>query len=93
MNDTSPKIEALYHAMLMARSGAERLLMACAMFDDARSIVEDSIRTAHPDIDEGALRQAVFLHFYGHEFTPDERARIMTGIAGAWRRSREQGLV
>jgi hypothetical protein len=82
-------MEARYHSMLMGRSGAERMVMGCAMFDDARRMVEASIRAINPDIDEVALRQALFLHFYGHEFDPEQRRRILAGIAEAYRRSQK----
>lgn len=36
MNDTSPDMEARYRAMLMQRSGEERLIMGCAMRVTAR---------------------------------------------------------
>ncbi len=90
MNDTSPEVEAIYRRMLLAKSGAERVRMASAMFKDARRIVESSIRAADPGIDEVGLRQAVFLRFYGHEFAPAERERILERIAAAWRRSQSQ---
>lgn len=87
MNDTPPEVDAIYRRMLLSKSGAERVRMASAMFNDARRIIESSIRAADPDIDEIGLRQAVFLRFYGHEFAPPERERILEGIAAAWRRS------
>ena len=90
MRDTSPEMEARFHAMLMARSSVERLEMSCAMFDDARRIVEASIRATNPAIDEVSLRQAVFLRFYGHEFGPEQRERILARIAAAWQRAQER---
>lgn len=44
MNDTSPDMDARYRAMLMQRSGEERLIMGCAMRDTARALVEASLR-------------------------------------------------
>jgi len=39
MNDTSPEIAALVRERLLARSGAERVLMGSRMFDVARAMV------------------------------------------------------
>lgn len=39
MNDTSPEIDALVRERLLARSGAERMLMGSRMFDAARALV------------------------------------------------------
>ena len=39
MNDTSPEISALVRERLLARSGAERVLMGSRMFDVARAMV------------------------------------------------------
>jgi len=43
MNDTPPEIEKKIHEMMMARSGAERLIMGSSMFDAARRIVLASL--------------------------------------------------
>jgi hypothetical protein len=39
MNDTSPEIAALVRERLLARSGAERVVMGSRMFDVARAMV------------------------------------------------------
>lgn len=38
MNDTAPEIDERFRAMLMVRTGEERLIMGCAMRDSARMI-------------------------------------------------------
>ena len=35
MRDTHPKIKERFHQMMMSRSGEERFLMSCSMFDAA----------------------------------------------------------
>jgi hypothetical protein len=59
--------------MLMERSGEERLKMGCSMHATARALVIASIPETNPD----ALSQALFLRFYGHEFEPERRKRIL----------------
>lgn len=83
MNDTSPEVEARYRTLLMERSGAERLRMACEMFDCAREMVIAGIRAEQPRVTNAELRVAIFLRTYGADFTPDERDRIVTRLR-AW---------
>lgn len=42
MNDTPPEVEERYRAMLLQRTGEERLIMGCTMRDTARAMVEAS---------------------------------------------------
>ena len=81
MTDTSAEVQARYHAMLLARSGAERLRMAGSMYAAARALAVASILAAHPTASPAEVRQALFLRFYGHEFDEGARARILTRIA------------
>jgi hypothetical protein len=83
MNDTSPDIEARYRAMLMQRTGEERLIMGCAMRDTARAFVEASIREHDPHATVASIRKAVFLRFYGHEFDAETQAKILAAIERA----------
>lgn len=88
--DTSPEVEARFTRMLMARSDQERLRMASSMFDLARRLVIASIREQSPGISEVELRQQLFLRFYGDEFSPEQRQKILARIRAAW--ERERGL-
>jgi hypothetical protein len=81
MRDTSAAMEARYEAMLMARSGAERLKMGDSMYATARALVVASILERDPSASPAALRQAVFTRFYGHEFDAATRERILARLA------------
>ena len=87
MNDTSPEIESRFHEMLMNKSGEERLKMGFSMFNMARRQVVSSIIMDNPRADEKDIRRGIFLRFYGEEFSPEERAKILTKLL-----SFEQGL-
>ncbi len=39
MQDTSEKMQNLYHSLLMKKSGQERLLMGFSMFESARKLI------------------------------------------------------
>ena len=80
MNDTPSKIDERYRAMLMQRSGEERLMMGCAMRETSRALVEASILEQDPHATVEALHKGVFLRFYGHEFDAQTRAKILAAI-------------
>ena len=62
MSDTPPEIEKKVYEMMMARSGAERLLMGALMFDAAREIVLASLPK---DLPEEELKHRLFERIYG----------------------------
>lgn len=83
MNDTPPEVETRYRAMLMQRTGAERLIMGCAMRDTAKAFVEASLREQDPQATEVDIRKGLFLRFYGHEFDAPTRDKILAAIEQA----------
>jgi hypothetical protein len=83
VNDTPPEVEERYRAMLMQRTGEERLIMGCAMRDTARKLVEASLREQNPLATEAEIRKGVFLRFYGHEFDAPTRDKILAAIEHA----------
>jgi hypothetical protein len=80
MKDTPPAIEARYRAMLLARSGEERLRMGGSMYATARALVAASILEKEPTATPARLREALFLRFYGHEFDAAARERILARL-------------
>jgi hypothetical protein len=85
MNDTDPEVEQKYIALLMARSGEERLKMGCSMHATAQALVKASVLENDPLASPAALRRALFLRFYGHEFDPDTRVKILSALEGVRR--------
>lgn len=83
MNDTTPEMDARYRAMLMERTGEERLIMGCAMRDTARALVEASLREQDPKASLESIRKGLFLRFYGHEFDTETREKILAAIEQA----------
>lgn len=82
MNDTSPEMEKRYHAMLMERSGEERLKMGCSMFDAAKEIVRNSILNENSGLTENDLKEKIFLRFYGLDFSDAQKRKIIAGLKG-----------
>lgn len=82
MNDTSPEMERRYYALLMERSGEERLEMGCSMFDAAKEIVRNSILNESPGLTERELKTRIFLRFYGQDFSREQKRKIIAGLKG-----------
>jgi hypothetical protein len=80
VTDTPPDIMLRYRAMLLARSPEQRLKMGCSMGATARALVRASVLAQHPHASPAALRRALFLRFYGHEFHAAERERILASL-------------
>ncbi len=80
MRDTSPEMEQRYRVMLLQRSGVERLKMGCSMHATAQALVRASILEKDPQASPEALRRALFLRFYGQDFDPQSRERILRAL-------------
>lgn len=78
--DTPPEVQRQFVALLMQKSGQERLNMGFEMFDLARRLVIAGIQTAYPNCDERTLRTQIFLRFYGQDFSPQQREKILARI-------------
>ncbi len=76
MTDTRPEAARKYREMLLGRSREERLKMGSSMHATARALVRASVLAQDPAASPAALRRALFLRFYGHEFDAQERERI-----------------
>jgi hypothetical protein len=76
VNDTSPKVAALMHRLLMQRTPEERVLMGFSMFDSARKLVEAGL--AASGLVEGTLefRRSYLARMYAGELTPEQIDRI-----------------
>jgi hypothetical protein len=61
MNDTSESMDRQFRAMLMTKSGAERLHMGASMFDSARGMMLASLPK---DLPPHELRQLILARTY-----------------------------
>ena len=83
MNDTPPDVDHRYRALLMQRSGEERMLIGDSMYAAARALVRASILAATPHASPAQSRQQIFLRFYGHEFDAHTRDKILAALESA----------
>ncbi len=81
MFDTHPEIAVRYRELMMRKSGEQRLLMGCSMYDTAKQIVRSAIHNSHPDITDAEMKREIFLRFYGHEFSPPDREKLISALA------------
>lgn len=80
MNDTPPKADSIFREMLMKKSGQERLKMGFSMCDMVRKQVLASIMNDHPNLDAGEIRKAIFLRFYGSDFSSEQQEKIVAQL-------------
>ena len=80
MTDTSPEIEALYRAMMMQRTGRERVGMGCSMFTVARKIAEAGIRARCGNIVPSEMNKRLLERLYGNDLTPDQLKRALAHL-------------
>ncbi len=84
MNDTSSSVESVFIEMMMKKSGQERMMMGFSMFEMARRQVVASVKMNNPDADIKDIRKEIFLRFYGQDFSPEEREKILRKLD--WRK-------
>jgi len=80
MSDTSAELEQRFRAMLLARSGEDRLKMGCSVHAMAQKLVRASVLAKFPFASPAAVRRELFLRFYGGEFDPEVRDRILQAL-------------
>jgi hypothetical protein len=73
--DTAPEAAELFHRLLMSRSGADRVRMACDMFDTAKALM---IASFPPEVagNPAERRVAMLLRLYGADLAPAFLNRI-----------------
>jgi len=64
MNDTPKEIAALMREKLLARTGAERMLMGSQMFDAARAMI---LASFPPGLSENEIKGRLCERLYGDE--------------------------
>jgi len=83
MKDTSDTMEQKYRDMLLRRSGEDRLKMGCSMHAMAQALVRASALEADPTASHSSLKKVLFLRFYGQDFDPSTRKKILRALEEA----------
>lgn len=77
MNDTSVEVEERFLKLMLARSPAQRLTMACRMFSTAKALVRAGILEEYGLKGPNQVREYMFLRLYGKDFRETEKAKIL----------------
>ncbi|MBI3018114.1 MAG: hypothetical protein HYY62_09050 [Deltaproteobacteria bacterium] len=77
MKDTHPIIATKIRNLMKKKSGKERLMMGFSMFEAARKLAIASLCSKPNRISQANLRKALFLRFYGNEFSPEMRKKML----------------
>lgn len=74
MKDTNENMERIYNEMIMKKTPEERVKMCFSMLNTARRIVLSTIK------DKKNWRKEMFLRFYGDEFSPIQKEKILFAL-------------
>lgn len=81
MFDTHPDAAVRYRDLMMSKSGQQRLLMGCSMYDTAKKIVRSAILNSRPEITDKDMKKEIFLRFYAQEFSRADREKFLSNLA------------
>ena len=77
VNDTDPMIQKMLDERYQKMTGEERLKIGFSMYDTARAIVLSSLPQ---DLSSEDRAVQLFLRFYEHDFSSEEREKIVEAI-------------
>ena len=78
ISDTHPDIAIRFRNLMMSKTGEQRLLMGCSMYDTARQIVRSAIYNNRPGITDEEMKKEIFLRFYGSDFSRADREKFLS---------------
>jgi len=81
MFDTHPDVAIRFRDLMMSKTGQQRLLMGCSMYDTAKKIVRSAIHNSHPEITDEEMKKEIFLRFYGKEFSRADKEKFLSNLA------------
>jgi hypothetical protein len=66
--------------MFKEKTGEERMMMGFSMFETSRTLVRVGILSRRPGISEKDLKIEMFKIFYGRDFDPATREKIINSL-------------
>ncbi len=66
--------------MMQEKSEFEKIFMGASMFDTARAITRAAILEERPDISPADFSAEFFRRWYGEDFEPGKREKIITAL-------------
>ena len=80
MFDTHHDVAIRFRDLMMSKTGQQRLLMGCSMYDTAKKIVRSAIYNSRPEITDEDMKKEIFLRFYGNEFNQADREKFLSAL-------------
>lgn len=80
MHDTSPEIMRKMHELIQQKTPLERAKMGSSMHQTSRQLIIRAILQKNPSITPAGLRRELFLKFYGNDYSPLQREKIVQSI-------------
>ncbi len=80
MFDTHYDVAIRFRDLMMSKTGQQRLLMGCSMYDTAKKIVRSAIYNNRPEITDEEMKKEIFLRFYGQEFSRADREKFLSAL-------------
>ncbi len=77
MKDTTEKVQKELYKLIQEKTGEERLLMGCSMYDFAKELAISSLFKKNPNLSSKELKKELFLRFYEKDFTKDQRNKLL----------------
>lgn len=77
MIDTTARAEKIQSELFDKMTGEERMKIASEMFDTARTLVLASL---DKNLNDKEKRKALFLRFYGNDFSTNEKEKILSNL-------------
>lgn len=77
MIDTTTEAEKIQSELFDKMTGEERMKIASDMFDTARTLV---IASLDKNLNDTEKRKALFLRFYGNDFSREEKEKILSNL-------------
>ena len=77
MIDTTTEAEKIQSELFDKMTGEERMKIASDMFDTARTLVLASL---DKNLNDTEKRKALFLRFYGNDFSTNEKEKILNNF-------------
>lgn len=81
MDDTHPKMAQKQRELFEKKSFLERLEISFSMYATSKYLVIRAILEKNPEISNQDLRREYFLRFYGDDFDPIQKEKILQHIS------------
>jgi hypothetical protein len=78
--DTPKEIRKIQNQIFFQKTVQERFQLGIEMIEDAKKIVENSIRIKNPQISAIDLKIEVFKRFYKNDFSEEKKEDIIKGF-------------